>query len=128
MGQNLYDESYKGDRYTYVLRVRPLAQYNVPNGWIIGSGKPHPASQFGTVDYPVPLTDEEMSHFTLCPVLKQARFRIESDDAAPTVIGYHDGTTWNGWMKPKIEREAVVRWLTDSKIKFHFDEHETDML
>lgn len=46
-----FDDTYRGKRYRYGLRYRPLASWNVPDGWIIGSDRPHPEYPFGTVDY-----------------------------------------------------------------------------
>lgn len=50
-----FDDDYRGARWRYGLRYRPLGSWNVPDGWIIGSDRPHPEYPFGTVDYPAPL-------------------------------------------------------------------------
>lgn len=47
----LFEQDYTGPRFRYGLRYRPLASWNVPDGWIIGSDRPHPEYPFGTVDY-----------------------------------------------------------------------------
>jgi len=61
----LFDDSYKGPRWTYGLTYRPLTGSHVPEGWIIFSDKKHPDFPFGTVDYPRPLTDHETFNFEL---------------------------------------------------------------
>ena len=55
-----YDDTYRGPRYTYGLRYRPLGYAQVPPGWIIRSDRPHPEYRHGTVDCPRPLTAQEL--------------------------------------------------------------------
>ena len=58
---HLFDYEYKGPRYRYGLRNRPVAQCHLPRGWIIFSDKSHPNFRnFGTIDFPRELTKEEM--------------------------------------------------------------------
>lgn len=63
-----YDDTYNGLRYTYGLSYRPLAQSQVPDGWIIWSDKKHNDFKFGTADYPFELTSEQIKSFELTPV------------------------------------------------------------
>ncbi len=65
----LFDDTYKGERYTYGLNYRPLATAQVPDGWIIKSNRENPNFRsFGTVDYPRKLTDHEVGTFQLTPI------------------------------------------------------------
>lgn len=61
----LYDDTYTGKRFIYGLNYRPLAQYQVPDGWIIWSNRDHEDFTFGTVDYPTELTAEQIESFEL---------------------------------------------------------------
>jgi len=66
----LFDEDYTGPRFTYGLTYRPAARFSIPDGWVIGSNKEHPDfPKFGTVDYPVKLSDEELYKFELKEVI-----------------------------------------------------------
>lgn len=62
----LYDDEYHGPRYRYGLTLRPLGA-GVPRGWITFSDRPStdPRCPFGTVDYPAPLSDFEVSQLSL---------------------------------------------------------------
>jgi len=73
MATILFDDEYTGERFTYGLSYRPLAQYNVPDGWIIQSDRRNVRFAFGTVDYPRPLTDQELDRFDLTPVSPSRR-------------------------------------------------------
>lgn len=64
-----FDDTYKGDRYTYGLKYRPLAQAQVPDGWIVFSDREHKDFPFGTVDYPRELSEAEVSSFEMEAVL-----------------------------------------------------------
>ena len=70
MAEILFDDSYKGPRFTYGLQYRPLTGIgNVPDGFIIFSDRPHPDfKNFGTVDYPRELTQAEINGFQLVRV------------------------------------------------------------
>lgn len=61
----IYDDEYTGKRYTYGLRLRPLVYSHVPAGWIVYSNRAHPDYLFGTVDYPRPLTENEIAAYEL---------------------------------------------------------------
>lgn len=65
MTQIFFDGEYQGPRWTYGLQYRPLDFAQVPNGWIIQSDQEHPDFAFGTVDYPVKLTDTQVQRFDL---------------------------------------------------------------
>jgi len=72
----IYDEDYTGPRWRYGLRNRPLSIATAPKGWIIRVKKWEPGVKedgflFGTVDYPRPLTEDEMYSFELTFVSKQ---------------------------------------------------------
>lgn len=60
-----FDDDYRGARWRYGLRYRPLASWNVPDGWIIGSDRPHPEYPHGTVDYPSRLGLGEVTAYEL---------------------------------------------------------------
>lgn len=57
----LFDDTYRGARWTYGLKFRPLSYGNVPPGWIVFSDREHPDYPFGTVDYPVDLGEKAES-------------------------------------------------------------------
>lgn len=61
----LFDTDYSGPRWRYGLRWRPLASWNVPDGWIIGSDRPHPEYPHGTADWPAPLGLGEVTAYEL---------------------------------------------------------------
>lgn len=61
----LFDDTYTGDRFTYGLKYRPLAQSQVPNGWIIWSDREHKDFPFGAFDYPDQLTPEKVKTFEM---------------------------------------------------------------
>lgn len=63
-----YNDTYVGPRFTYGLTYRPLAQSQIPNGWIIWSDKKHKDFKFGTVDYPFELSAKEIKSFELTPI------------------------------------------------------------
>jgi hypothetical protein len=48
----LFDDTYAGPRWRYGLRFRPLRSWNVPDGWILGSDRPHPDYAHGTAQWP----------------------------------------------------------------------------
>ena len=60
-----YDDTYTGIRFTYGLNYRPLAQSQVPDGWIIWSDKEHKDFKFGTVDYPFEIPADKIKSFEL---------------------------------------------------------------
>jgi len=64
-GATLFDATYRGARWRYGLRYRPLASWNVPDGWILGSDRPHPEYPHGTVDYPNRLGLGEVTAYEL---------------------------------------------------------------
>jgi len=66
--QILFDDTYKGKRYTYGLTYRPVGYAQVPEGWIIQSNKPSTKFAHGTIDYPRPLTQEEITQYQLTPL------------------------------------------------------------
>jgi hypothetical protein len=68
----LFDDEYTGERWTYGLSYRPLAQYNVPDGWIIYSARPNIRYAYGTVQYARRLTEQEIDRFDLTPIERNA--------------------------------------------------------
>ena len=68
MPEFLFDEDYTGERYTYGLNYRPLQIGAQPKGWIIGSLREHPDYRHGTIQYPEPLTDQEIASYELTPL------------------------------------------------------------
>lgn len=89
----VYDEDYKGPRYRYGMRNRPLQIGAQPKGWIIGSDKPHPDfKNFGTIDYPFPLTKEELYSYEL----------VDLGEVKPTLppAASETGTVPSGVSKP----------------------------
>lgn len=65
MNEYLFDEDYKGPRYTYGLVYRPLQIGAQPKGYIIGSLRDHPDYRHGTIQYPSPLTEDAMESYEL---------------------------------------------------------------
>jgi hypothetical protein len=61
----VHHDTYAGSRHTYGATNRPVGYSHVPDGWIIGSDKPHPDYRHGTVDYPRPLTEQELTSYEL---------------------------------------------------------------
>ena len=64
----VFDDDYKGERFTYGLQYRPFDLGSIPRGFIIGTldqdnnERPH---QFGTIQYPFELTDQQVKSFEL---------------------------------------------------------------
>lgn len=54
--------------YTYALSYRPAGFATLPKGWIPESTKPHSDYKFGTVDFPRPLTRDEIDAYQLVPM------------------------------------------------------------
>lgn len=71
-GEMAFDDKHTGQRWTYGLQNRPFINAGAPRGFIIHSDRKHPQFRHGTVDYPFPLTPEEVSGFELTPVEKTA--------------------------------------------------------
>jgi hypothetical protein len=62
----LFHNDYTGARYTYGLRNRPLCMGTAPKGYIIGSdGEAKGRARWGTIQYPRPLTPEEIYDYEL---------------------------------------------------------------
>ena len=61
----VYNEDYTGKRYTYGLVYRPLQIGAQPKGYIIGSLKDSPDYRFGTIQYPRPLTNDELKSYEM---------------------------------------------------------------
>ena len=62
----VFSEDYKGPRWTYGLRNRPMAIGAQPKGYIIGSGGPAVGrARNGTIQYPRELTAEELYDFEM---------------------------------------------------------------
>lgn len=62
----IFDDEYKLTRYTYGLNRRPLGAYGgVPAGFIVFSNREDPRYNFGTVDYPFALTDEQVARYEM---------------------------------------------------------------
>jgi hypothetical protein len=69
MDAPLYDDTYKGPRWTYGMTHRPPHFSHLPKGWIIFSIRPHPKfPDFGVIDFPRELTAHEVETFELTPV------------------------------------------------------------
>jgi len=63
-----YDDTYTGPRYTYGLMARPAGYGRIPEGYIIGSTKPSDRYRHGTIQYPRPLTPDEVRSYELVDV------------------------------------------------------------
>ena len=63
--KNLFNDTYPGRRWTYGLQFRPLDSSNVPAGWIIGTNFDHPDFNHGVVQYPRPLSKDEIASYQL---------------------------------------------------------------
>lgn len=61
----LFDTDYKGPRFSYGCWYRPPGYAQIPDGWIVGSDRPHPDYPHGTIDYPRELTSEEVERYQL---------------------------------------------------------------
>lgn len=61
----LFDEDYTGPRHTYGMRYRPLQIGAQPKDWIVGSLRDHPDYRHGTIQYPRPLTPDEIKSYEL---------------------------------------------------------------
>lgn len=58
---NHWTHDYKGPRWTYGLRYRPMQIGAQPRDWIISSDGPVTERyRFGTIQYPRQLTEEEL--------------------------------------------------------------------
>lgn len=66
----IFDDEYIGPRWTYGVTIRPIARFNIPDGWIIDSQNSHPKYRHGTVDYPHRLRDEEVSHYDMVLIIE----------------------------------------------------------
>jgi hypothetical protein len=107
------DEEYTGPRYTYGLSYRPAGYSHMPDGWIVGSEKEHPAfPSFGTVDYPRPLTDEEVQSFQLDTVHEQVPGGLSQKDMMITDAVIRE------WQKTRDEwspeQQAQIQELIDA--------------
>jgi len=66
MSIHIFDDEYTGPRWTYGCTIRPAARFNIPEGYICDSQKEHPQFRsFGTVDYPIALTEEQLNHYDM---------------------------------------------------------------
>lgn len=65
MSAILWSDEYAGPRFTYGLSYRPLSSATAPAGWLIGSNATHADYAFGTIQYPRPLSDAEVSGYQL---------------------------------------------------------------
>jgi len=66
MQKLIHNDEYQGPRHRYGFRYRPVGMSHQPDGWIIGSQRPHPQYRpHGTLDWPVRLTDDEMRDYQL---------------------------------------------------------------
>lgn len=61
----IFDEDYKGKRYTYGLQYRPLGISCQPDGFIIGSDRENKNFNFGTIDYPFELSEDQLYSYDL---------------------------------------------------------------
>jgi hypothetical protein len=61
----LWDDTFRGRRWTYALLNRPVSGSNLPRGWIIKSDRQHPLFKHGTIDFPRRLTAREVGAFEL---------------------------------------------------------------
>lgn len=63
----MYDDEYHGARWRYGLQYRPVGA-GTPHGWITFSDRPSDdprCRSFGTIEYPRPLTPDEIEAFQL---------------------------------------------------------------
>ena len=60
----LFDDEYSGPRYTYGVYYK-VAHFDLPDGWIINSNRPHADYPGGTIDYPFELTPHQCEEFKL---------------------------------------------------------------
>jgi hypothetical protein len=83
----LFDEDYKGPRWTYGLTYRPATGRNIPDGFIIWSNRPHPKYAHGTIDYPRELTQHEVDAFELELVTRaNPLFKSSAPSSAITAV------------------------------------------
>lgn len=69
---NEWDDTYKGPRWTYGLRYRPLGYGTAPQDYIIHSDRTSAEFRFGTIDYPRELTEAEVAAYQLEIVQKES--------------------------------------------------------
>ena len=60
-----FDDEYTGPRWTYGVTIRPVARFNIPEGWIVDSQKENKKYRFGTVDYPFELSQDDLTHYDM---------------------------------------------------------------
>lgn len=92
----VFDKDYSGPRYRYGMRNRPLQTGAQPKGWIVDSNRSHPDFKaFGTIDYPFPLTKEELYSYEL----------VDLGEIKPTVppAASETGTVPSGVPTPPTE-------------------------
>lgn len=65
MASPIYDDEYNGPRWRYGLNYRPANYGAVPNGYIVFSDRPDQRFNFGTLDYPTQLREEEVRGYEL---------------------------------------------------------------
>lgn len=65
MSNVVFNDSYVGPRWTYGLTYRPAGYASVPNGWVLGSVRPHEDFRHGIIDYPFELPDKDVNSYEL---------------------------------------------------------------
>ena len=59
--QHIFDDTYTGPRWTYGCSYRPPGYAQIPDGWLIGSDRPHPDFEHGTIQFPRRLSERELT-------------------------------------------------------------------
>lgn len=103
----LFHDSYTGPRHTYGLTNRPPGYSHIPEGWIVGSEKPHADYRHGTVDYPRELTQQEQRSFELEKVhpYEEGGLSVKDMRHAGAFLEDMQRTGWTG--KEKGELDAL---------------------
>lgn len=82
----IYDDTYNGPRYRYGLTLRPLAMVHIPKDFILWSDRRHPEYPYGTVDYPVQLSADDVSAYSLAPLGESAPHEPRRSTGQPSIM------------------------------------------
>lgn len=64
----IYHDTYRGPRWRYGLRNRPVGYGSAPVGYIVWSDRRDPRFAHGTIDYPRELEPAEIEGYELVPL------------------------------------------------------------
>lgn len=116
----------EGKLFRYGLKKRPLMLGSVPVGFIADSLKAHPKFKFGTIDYPIALSKQQIDDYELIPLFvdkvivkwcnAELKKALEIGITLPiTEITYHQGIILIQQMKAasnKLPNALEKHWQT----------------